>query len=234
MTFDPLVGESLQQHSEIDSRLARQDIPDPCGGRCKHHVESLLLGPETRWVPMLQALTILDNKRCSEPPRQQGAHVRRRVVRAPGVPEKRLDRSDLRAVLDHQEQHGGHVEHILVHLGFTDEEEIVHELTTHFGFPYLPLSHYELDSRIVRLVPVEVARHYCLIPIDRIGNVLTIAMANPLNSEAIKDIQRLTDCSVLTMVSRVSEIREKIEECHSVYSGLLGDSAHQAGGEPHE
>ncbi len=217
MTFDPLVGESLDHRVEAGEPRIEPKIPEPAKEESghKHKVESFLLGAGSRWIPMLEALTIIDHERCCEPPRQKGgAHLRRRVVRSASGTEKRLDVSKIRSALDHQRQFGGHIEHILVHLGFADEEEIVHELTTHYGFPYIPMSHYELDSRVIPIVPVEVARHYCVIVIDKFNNVLTVAMANPLNSEAIKDIQRLTGCSVLAMVARASEIREKIEELY--------------------
>jgi len=172
---------------------------------------------------MLQALMILDHERCSEPPQQRGVRLGRRAVRTTEGAEKRLAISDVRAALDHQIEFGGHIEHILVHLGLADEEEILNELTTHYGFPYLPLSHYEFDDNVVRTVPSEVARHYCLIPIDRIDNILTVAMANPLNSDAVKDIQRLTGCSILVMVAKASEIREKIEACYHRFGGLFDE-----------
>jgi type IV pilus assembly protein PilB len=96
----------------------------------------------------------------------------------------------------------------------------VHELTTHYGFPYLPLSRYEFDNEVVQAIPFEVARHYCVIPIDKINNVLTVAMANPLNTEAQKEIQHLTGCTILVMVAKASEIRGKIDECHRRFGGL--------------
>ena len=220
MTFDPLVGESLDYRVETREPRFEPKTPEPSKKRRKHKVESLLLGSGSKWVSMLQALTILDHERCCEPPRQRGVQAGRRVVRTTENSEKHLDVSDVRAALDHQIQFGGHIEHVLIHLGLTDEEEIVHELTTHYGFPYLPVGHYEFESIVLRTVPLEVARHYCLIPIDKINNVLTVAMANPLNSEAVKDIQRLTGCSVLVMVAKASEIREKIEECYHRFGGL--------------
>jgi len=220
MTFDPLLGESLDQRTDTDAACMEQTAPESADNEPMHRVESLLLGSGSKWVSMLQALTILDHERCCEPPRQSGVSIRRRLVKSGQSAEKRLDASALRSVLDHQRQFGGHVEHILVHLGLAEEEEIVHELTTHYGFPYLPLSQYEFDSSVVRTIPLEVARHYCVIPVDKINNVLTVAMANPLNTEAQKDIERLTGCTVLVMVARASEIREKIDENHHLFSGL--------------
>ncbi|MGE5279171.1 MAG: hypothetical protein ACM3L6_00295 [Deltaproteobacteria bacterium] len=227
MSFDPLIGEEVVFGTGAVGEQALSYAHQAARALPKSRVESFLLGRGSRGISILEALTILDHERCCEPVQTQGAHVRRRVTKADGAGEKRLNVSDVMAVLDHQRQFGGHVEHILVYLGLTQEEEIVRELTTHYGFPYLPVSLYELDRVVVRVLPIEVARHYCMIPIDRISNILTVAVANPLNTEAIKDVQRLTGCSVLPMVARASEIRKKIEECHGMFFGVSDASAGQ-------
>src|SRR3990167_7037482 len=49
-----------------------------------------------------------------------------------------------------------------------------------------------------------VFKQFCLIPIDKIGKSLALAMANPLNVQAIEDVELLSDCSVQTFVDRKS------------------------------
>lgn len=118
----------------------------------------------------------------------------------------------LEKALDVQKEKGGLVGEILVELGFAREEDIAHALTAQYGFPYLPLKNYEIDQDIVKIVPQNVAFQYCLIPIDKIGNSLTVAMSNPLNVQAIEDIELLTKCKVQTFVSTTSDIREAINK----------------------
>src|SRR4030067_1017604 len=55
-------------------------------------------------------------------------------------------------------------------------------------------------------------RQSCLIPIDRIGNALTLAMADPSNVQAIEDIELLTKCVVQTFVSTPTDIGKAIEK----------------------
>ncbi|HOX09622.1 MAG TPA: type II secretion system protein GspE, partial [Candidatus Omnitrophota bacterium] len=57
-----------------------------------------------------------------------------------------------------------------------------------------------------------VARQYCLIPIDKIGNTVTIAMADPLNTQAIEDIELVTNCSIQIFVSTATDIKQSIEK----------------------
>ncbi len=118
----------------------------------------------------------------------------------------------LEKALETQREKGGLIGEILVDLGFAKEEDIAHALTAQYGFPYLPLKNYDIDADVVKLVPQNVASQYCLIPIDKIGNSLTVAMSNPLNVQAIEDIELLTKCKVQTFVSTTSDIRESIKK----------------------
>ncbi len=118
--------------------------------------------------------------------------------------------------LDHallaQKESGGLLGQILVKLGFVKEEEIAQSLTAQFGFPYLPLGNYEIDLSVTKLVSKNVALQYLLVPIDKIGNVLTIAMADPLNSQAVEDIELVTKCKVQVFVSTMTDIKQAIEK----------------------
>ncbi|MBI4437200.1 MAG: hypothetical protein HY590_07310 [Candidatus Omnitrophica bacterium] len=114
-----------------------------------------------------------------------------------------------------QKEEGGLIGQILVRLGFTTEEEIAQALTAQFGFPYLPLKNYEIAGDVIKLVPENVARQYCLIPVDRIGNALTIAMSNPLNVQAQEDIELITKCKVQVFVSTMTDINDAINRSYA-------------------
>ena len=114
-----------------------------------------------------------------------------------------------RALVVKQEK-GGLIGEIIVELGFAKEEDIAQTLTAQYGFPYLPLNNYDINQEIVNIVPARVSKQYMLIPIDRIGNNLTLAMSNPLNIQAIEDVELLSGCSVQTFVSTSSDIKKAI------------------------
>ena len=127
-----------------------------------------------------------------------------------------IKKPQLDKALAHQKEHGGLLGHILVQLGLAREEEIALALTAQYGFPYLPLDNYEIDEAIIAIVPESVARQYCLVPIDRIGNALTLAMADPSNVQAIEEIELLTKCVVQTFVSTPSDINRAIKRFYKV------------------
>jgi type IV pilus assembly protein PilB len=128
------------------------------------------------------------------------------------IERKIIGARQLEEALELQKAKGGLLGDILVELGYAKEEDIAQALTAQYGFPFLPLTNYEIDLEVIKLIPERVARQYLLIPIDKIGNNLTIAMSNPLNLPAVDDIELLTKCTVQTFVSTSTDIRKAIEK----------------------
>jgi len=118
----------------------------------------------------------------------------------------------LEEALELQKEKGGLLGELLVGLKFTTEEEIAKALTTQYGFAYLPLANYEIDQELIKLIPERVARQYCLLPVDKIANSLTITMSNPLNTHAVEDVETMLGCSVQIFVSTTSDIKQAIDK----------------------
>ncbi len=130
-----------------------------------------------------------------------------------------IDKKQLQIALDKQRKEGQLIGQILVKLGFVSEEDIVEALTTQYGYPYLPLENYEIDKSVLNVISAQVIRHYYLIPIDKIANILTIVMADPLNTFAIKDIEQITKMKVEVFVSTATDIKKSIEKYYGKPSG---------------
>ncbi len=123
-----------------------------------------------------------------------------------------INSSQLEKILELQTKRGGLIGDLLVELGFAKEEDIAQALTVQYGFPYLPLSSYEISIEILKFIPLKIALQYVLIPIDKIGNNLTLVMANPLNAKAVEDAESVSGCNVQIFVSTSSEIKKAIEK----------------------
>jgi len=123
-----------------------------------------------------------------------------------------INKEELNKALEIQKGKGGLIGEILNELGYAKEEDIAHALTAQYGFPFLPLSNYEIEQEVAKSIPENVCSQYCLIPIDKIGNSLTLAMSNPLNAQAIEDIEEVSKCSVQVFVATPSDIRNAIEK----------------------
>jgi len=127
------------------------------------------------------------------------------------IERKVINDAQLKKALQVQRTKGGLLGEILVLLGYAGEEAIAQTLTAQYGFPYLPLEGYELDKEVVIIIPRNVAEQYCLIAIDKMSNMLTIAMANPLNVAAVEDLEMLTKCRIQTFVATGSSIKAAIK-----------------------
>ena len=126
-----------------------------------------------------------------------------------------VTRAQVQQAVDHQKISGGLFGEVLVKLGFATEENIAQALTSQYGFPYLPLANYEIDLDVIKTVPENVCRQFCLIPIDKIGKSLTLAMANPLNVQAAEDVELITGCMVQVFVATTSDIISSIDKYYS-------------------
>lgn len=130
------------------------------------------------------------------------------------VERKVVTPEQLQEALKLQQAKGGLLGQILVGMGYATEEAVAQAVTAQYGFPYLPLKSYAIDPELLRLIPENVARQYCLVPVDHIGDTLTIAMADPLDPRVIEDIEMLSRCSVQIFVSTVTEVMEAIQRSY--------------------
>lgn len=121
-----------------------------------------------------------------------------------------INQEQLNKALTIQKEQGGLMGEILVELGFCSEEDVAQALTAQYGFPYLPLSNYEINPEVLNIIPDRVARQYLLVPVDKLGNNLTITMSDPLNTQALEDVELLSGCMVQTFVSTSSDIKKAI------------------------
>ncbi len=128
-----------------------------------------------------------------------------------------IDKQQVEMALAYQKEKGGLFGEVLVKLRFATEEDIAQALTCQYGFPYLPLHDYEIDQDVINSVPENVCHQFCLIPIDKIGKSLTLAMADPLNVQAADDVELITGCTVQAFVSTASDIKEAIDKYYKKF-----------------
>lgn len=124
--------------------------------------------------------------------------------------------AQLKKALEVQKEKGGLIGEILISLGFAKEEDIAQALTIQYGFPYLPLDNYSIDQDVIKVIPSEMAKKHGVIPIDKIGTTITVAMANPLNAAALEEIEGLTKCDVQPFVTTSSSLKNALNKYYGV------------------
>jgi type IV pilus assembly protein PilB len=96
---------------------------------------------------------------------------------------------------------------ILVRQDFISEDQLLGFLSAQYGLPSMPLVGISIESEVLRLVPVDLARRYDVLPIKRVGKALTLAMADPVNIEAIDRVTEATGLRVLPVVAGQASLR---------------------------
>lgn len=101
---------------------------------------------------------------------------------------------------------------ILVETGSVTEEEIVIALATQFNVPYLPIANFVFNETSEKLIPKNIIQKYLCIPLEKIGNLLTVVMADPTNEQAIREIEEVTKSKVQAFVASASEIMAALQQ----------------------
>ena len=101
---------------------------------------------------------------------------------------------------DEAKRTGIKIEKALEKLGFITEEEIAKTKADAMGVPYMDLADYIIDSQLTKLISEEVARKYKVVPLFKIKDTLTVAMADPRDVEAIDHIRRVSGVDIVDAV----------------------------------
>jgi type IV pilus assembly protein PilB len=133
---------------------------------------------------------------------------------------KLISDEQLAQALKVQKETGGKVGEILIKLGFCTEEDITETLSQQFGVPAINLMQFPIDENVLKLISADVARKYSIIPVNKTGATLTIAMADPTNVFAMDDIRFMTGYTVEPVVASEIGIRDAIDKYYGTTHAL--------------
>src|SRR3989442_2227106 len=126
------------------------------------------------------------------------------------VKESLITQDQLQKALEFQRTNGGKLGSCLTKMGFITDDDITGVLSRQYGVPSINLKYYEIDPNVIKLIPQDTAARYQVIPLSRVGSVLTIAMTDPTNVFAMDDIKFMTGFNVEPVVASESAISEAI------------------------
>jgi type IV pilus assembly protein PilB len=135
--------------------------------------------------------------------------------------ESLITQEQLQKALEFQRANGGKLGSCLTKMGFITDDDITGVLSRQYGVPSINLKFYEIDPNVIKLIPQDTALRYQVIPLSRVGSVLTIAMTDPTNVFAMDDIKFMTGFNVEPVVASESAIGEAITR---FYGGSDGDN----------
>lgn len=131
------------------------------------------------------------------------------------VREKLISPVQLQQALEEQKRSGERLGTTLTRLGLVEESELTSFLSKQFGVPSINLTEFEIEEEVIRLIPEDQARKYKLIPVNRAGATLIVAMADPSNIMAIDDIKFVTGYNIEVVVATEQAIEEATERYYA-------------------
>ena len=128
------------------------------------------------------------------------------------ISEGLISREQLQRALDEQRASGTRVGYNLVKLGYIKETELTKMLARQYRMPAVDLTKFEVDPRIAKLIPSDLAIKHLVLPLKRDGRTLTVAMANPTNLGVIDDLKFITRYDIFPVIAGEYTLRHAIEK----------------------
>ncbi len=126
-----------------------------------------------------------------------------------------LTEEQLRQALIRQKGTNTRLGRILIEDQFLSEMQIIRSLEQQLSIPYLDLSSISVDPTLSAIVPEELARSNLIVPIKRDGIILTVAVADPLDYNAINDIGTYTKLKINPVIAEHDKLETKIRELYT-------------------
>lgn len=127
------------------------------------------------------------------------------------VRENLISLPQLRQAQQHQNREGGRLGYHLVRQGYIDDTDLTGFLSKHYGVPSVNLEDFQIEETVLELLARDVCEKHLIIPINRIGASLVVAMSDPSNIYAIDELKFITGFNIEVVVSSEVAIRDAIE-----------------------
>ena len=128
------------------------------------------------------------------------------------IKEKIVSADQLKQALEFQKSNGGRLGNALVKLNFMSDDEVTAVLSRQYGVPSINLAYFEVDPNVIKLIPMETATKYQILPLSRVGSSLTVAMVDPTNVFAMDDIKFMTGFNIEPVLASEGAILDAIKK----------------------
>ena len=128
------------------------------------------------------------------------------------VRKKMLSSGDLKKAQKVFEEQGGKLSEILIKMGAISKEDLLTSVSEAVGLPLLDLSRLRVDDDILKMIPSRVVNLYKVVPISRMGNLLTVAMIDPMDVFALDDLKAITKLEISPVLADENDMKEAVRK----------------------
>jgi type IV pilus assembly protein PilB len=128
------------------------------------------------------------------------------------VREGLISSEQLTAALQDAKASNTRIGYSLVKLGFMQEADLTRTLAKQYRVPAVDLDRVTVDPKIIKLIPAEQAWKHLVLPLRRVGRMLTVAMANPTDAGAIDTLKFITRHDIEPVIVGEYTLRKHLEQ----------------------
>jgi type IV pilus assembly protein PilB len=132
-----------------------------------------------------------------------------------------IDEVQMRIALEEQKRLNTKFGSTLIALHFVDENVLTAFLSKQLDMPCVSLHNIEITPKVLAKIPKEMARRLQVLPIRLEANRLFVAMSDPMDMEAIEEIEKVTGYSVVPMVAPQSSIRDCLQRRYEILAETI-------------
>jgi len=134
-----------------------------------------------------------------------------------------LSSEDAEAASQEAEEADKSLATLLVEKEYVDEKSMMGALSREVGVPPIDLDNLEVDDELIEKIPLDISKQYEMVPVARVGNIITIAVANPFDFLKIDDIRIVTGCDIRPVISTERKILEAIPRLYNARTQQMED-----------
>src|SRR2546428_9977885 len=127
----------------------------------------------------------------------------------------------LAVAIEHQRTSNKRIGQVLLDLGFTTPDVILGALSIQLGVPAARLNDFSVSSAAVQALPEKLARKHNAVPLQKVGQLLQVAIAKPSDLATLDDLRFACGCQIQTFVALESEIATALDR---FYGGATLDA----------
>lgn len=128
------------------------------------------------------------------------------------ISAKLISKEDLEKAKEASESFGKSLEQTLVERGFISDEYIGQAIADSFKIPLAKIKGSIIPLSVLEIIPEAAARSHQVVPFERDGKILKIAMSDPKDFETIEFIKKKTDLNIKVFYIPPSELRNTLSQ----------------------
>ncbi len=115
--------------------------------------------------------------------------------------------------LTEQKEKGHHklLGELLVEMNYCTENQIASALAEAYEVPYAQISPKICDPKILEILPRDFLEEYIVLPLFKVGDVLTVAVSEPTNVFLMDEIERISGCKIQVVCSTAKDIKATLQ-----------------------